>query len=902
MTAEQNRLDELHAGKADWRLFGPYLSDRQWGTVREDYSADGSAWTSFPHDEARSRAYRWGEDGLAGFCDAKQRLCLSLAMWNGADPILKERLFGLTNGQGNHGEDVKENYWFLDAVPSGSWQRMLYKYPQREFPYDELVRVNAARSKAEREFELLDTGIFDDDRYFDVFVEYAKGDVDDVLMRIEVINRGPEKATIHLLPTVVWRNTWSWTAGAVTPVIRANGTSAATLHDGGLPEMKLEFDGAPTLLFTNNDTNVERLSGIARAGRHFKDGINDFIVDGRTDAVSPDGSGTKVSGWYKLELGPQESRCVRVRLSATNAKGGFETFDSVVAKRKSEADEFYAEIQRDIADPQLREIQRQAWAGLLWTQQSYLYEVRTWLTGDSAMPPPPAARKHGRNSDWGHLDNHTIFCMPDSWEYPWYASWDLGFHCVALAQIDAANAKHQLFSLLFDRSMHPNGQIPAYEWAFGDVNPPVQAWAALRIFETDHARTGTPDLEFLRKVFHRLLLNFTWWVNRKDADGRHLFAGGFLGLDNVGVFDRSSKLPLNAELQQADGTAWMGMFALNMMHIAVELSLHDGVYQDMAMKFFEHFLEIASAMADFAGTGAGLWNEEDGFYYDQLRFPSGETVPLRVQSIVGLLPLTAVHVMHPETLNRLPLFKARIEKVLRERPDLANLVSHWSQPGQGDQRLFSLLRGHRMKCLLRRMLDETQFLSDFGVRSMSRALENDPYVFWHGQESLSVRYTPGESTTAAFGGNSNWRGPVWFPVNYLLIESLLNFHSYYGDEFLVECPVGSGKMVTLAQAAETVGQRLVALFRMDASGVRPSLGDHRKMQVDSRFNNYILFHEYFDGNTGRGCGASHQTGWTSMVAPLISKFFSSPRITAAPSASAALTSAAPLASARNPSA
>ncbi len=876
MTAEQTRLDDLHAGRAAWRRFGPFLSDRQWGTVREDYSPDGSAWEYFTHDQARSRAYRWGEDGIAGFCDNEQLLCLSLALWNGQDSILKERYFGLTNSQGNHGEDVKECYWFLDAVPSGAWQRMLYKYPQRSFPYDELVRVNASRSTLEREFELLDTGIFDDDRYFDVVVDYAKAGVCDILMRVEVFNRGPEPATIHILPTALFRNTWSWTAGADRPTMSADGSRISIRHSQ-LPQMTLQFDGSPELLFCENETNVERLSGQPRDSRSFKDGIQDAVVDGAASHVNATKTGTKMSAHYTVEIPAGKSHVIRARLSDALPKDAFADFDSCMTTRKSEADEFYASKQQNVSDPDLRKVQRQAWAGLLWNQQTYIYDVRTWLSGDSAMPPPPESRKSGRNADWQHFDNQFVYCMPDSWEYPWFASWDLAFHCVALADIDAEEAKSQLSHLMIDRSMHPNGQIPAYEWAFGDVNPPVHAWAALRIYEVDLARTGKSDDEFLRKVFHRLLLNFTWWVNRKDSDGHNLFAGGFLGLDNVGVFDRSAKLPAGAQLQQADGTAWMGMFALNMLRIAIELSARDPVYQDMASKFFEHFLAIASAMADFAGTGKGLWDDTDKFYYDQLRMPSGETMPMRIQSIVGLLPLTAVQVMDSQQLDRLPLFKRRLERVFKTRPDLANLVSHWNQGRGGDQRLFSLLRGHRMKCLLKRMLDEGQFLSEFGVRSMSRALEKDPYVFWHDGQGLSVRYTPGEGSTDAFGGNSNWRGPIWFPVNYLLIESLLRFHQYYGDDFKIECPVGSNRLVTLADAAQEVASRLIALFRQNERGERPSLGDHQKMQADPHFKDHVLFHEYFDGNTGRGCGASHQTGWTALVAHLISQFGSLPQ-------------------------
>ncbi|MSR28947.1 MAG: glucosidase [Phycisphaerales bacterium] len=870
MNAEQRRLDEQAAGTANWRMFGPYLSDRQWGTVREDYSKIGDAWQSFPHDHARSRAYRWGEDGIAGFCDERQLLCLSLALWNGVDPILKERYFGLGNGEGNHGEDVKECYWFLDALPSGAWQRMLYKYPQRAFPYDELVRVNAARGNLEREFELLDTGVFDDDRYFDVFVEYSKGAVDDILMRIEIVNRSGLAAPIHVLPCASFRNTWAWTNSPDRPrFVRLDG--AVSVSHPLLPPMRLEFDGTPEIHYCENETNVERLNGLPRQGRTFKDGINDRVVSGSMDAVNADQSGTRVAAHYSLTIPANGSAVVRLRLSPRAALSGFTDFDAIAARCAGEAEEFYAAKQSSVTDPELRAIQRQAWAGLLWSQQVYTYSVREWLAGDSAMPKPPVQRLRGRNAEWIHLDNHEVYCMPDSWEYPWYASWDLAFHCVALAEIDPTEAKRQLLLLMTDRSMNSNGQIPAYEWALGDVNPPVHAWAAVAIFELERSQTGEGDRSFLRRAYHRLLLNFTWWVNRKDVDGRNLFAGGFLGLDNIGVFDRSAALPSGAVLQQADGTAWMGTFALNMMRISVELALEDPIYQDLAMKFFTHFLDIASAMADFAGTGEGLWDDQDKFYYDRLRFPSGETETLRIQSIVGLLPLLAVQVMQPSDISRLPRFAAGIEEVFATRPDLAELVSHWSVAGEGDQRLLSLLRGHRTKCLLRRLLDEKQFLSPYGIRSMSRALEDNPYVLWHNGTSFSVRYAPAESMTDSFGGNSNWRGPIWMPVNFLLVEALLHFHDYYGDAFTIEFPLGSGSKITLSQAALEIVRRLIALFREGPDGTRPSLAEHPKLQRDPHFKGPCLFYEYFDGTTGRGCGASHQTGWTAMIARLISQ-------------------------------
>jgi len=867
-TAEHARLADADAGRAAWRRFGTFLADRQWGTVREDYSAEGAAWDSFPHDHARSRAYRWGEDGLAGFCDREQLLCLSVALWNGRDPILKERLFGLTNSQGNHGEDVKELYWFLDALPSGALARMLYKYPQRRFPYDELVRVNASRSKLEREFELLDTGVLDDDYYFDVEVEYAKAAPDDILMTVTITNRAPERASIHVLPTIVWRNTWTWTGSTERPVLRADGKDVLVQRSGWAP-MRARFDGSPELLFCENDTNIERLFGKPRDGRTFKDGIGDFVISGSQQCVASSRSGTKMSAHHVFDIPAGKSVTVRMRLHPDGSADAFKDFDGVRAARAKDADDYYGAVQHGIDDAELRLIQRQAWAGLLWSQQAYHFDVARWLDGDPGLPPPPDVRRKGRNAEWRHLENDGVYLMPDSWEYPWYAAWDLAFHCAALAPIDPVESKRQLLQLLGEGSMHSSGQVPAYEWALSDVNPPVHAWAVLRILECDRAAGRADDLDFLRSAFHRLLLNFTWWVNRKDMDGRNLFAGGFLGLDNVGVFDRSADLPAGATLQQADGTGWMGMFALNMMRLSVELSLHEPAYQDMAIKFFDHFLEIAGAMADFAGTGTGLWDETDRFYYDRLRFEDGSVLVMRLQSVVGLLPMTAVSVMDPRRIALAPVFAAHIERVFATHPDLAKLVSHWNVGGSGDLRLFSLLRGHRMKCLLSRMLDEKQFLSPFGVRSMSRTLEDNPFVFWNGGKTMDVRYSPSESITTTFGGNSNWRGPIWMPVNFLFIESLQQFHSYYGDEFKIECPVGSGRMVTLADAGREVANRLLQLFRKDAAGKRPCLGEHSKLQNDPHFNDKLLFHEYFDGNTGRGCGASHQTGWTAMVVWLI---------------------------------
>jgi hypothetical protein len=891
--AERARLEDDRLGRAPWRQWGTYLSDRQWGTVREDYSADGSAWDYFPHDHARSRAYRWGEDGIGGFCDSAQTLCMSLALWNGADPILKERLFGLTNAQGNHGEDVKELYWFEDALPSGAYQRMRYKYPQRPYPYDELVRVNASRSKLEPEYEVVDTGIFDDARYFDVSIEWAKRAPDDILMRVTVTNRGRDAATIHVLPHVWYRNTWSWDASAHRPSLAACGASAADVSHPSLAPFRVMFDGSPQLLFCDNDTNVERLYGQPRAGAFFKDGINDAVVHGQSDAVNRARIGTRMAAHHTATIAPGASVTFRMRMrpvdgaaarptkpaSGTGARKGapaadgadaFGDFDAVVAERRAEADAFYASLHHGSASTEACAVQRAAWAGLLWCRQFYAYDVRRWLDGDPAMPPPPASRRGARNSDWRHLDNAQVLCMPDSWEYPWYAAWDHAFHAVALAPVDAHDAKRQLEALLTDRFMHPSGALPAYEWNFDDCNPPVHAWAVWRTYQIERdANDGHGDIAFLQRTFNRLLINFTWWVNRKDATGRNVFSGGFLGLDNIGVFDRSAPLPDGVTLQQADATAHMGMFCLKMMRIAIELAMHGQPYQDMATKFFEHFLMIASAMAGVDGH-PGLWDEHEEFFYDRMRHPDGSDTPLRIQSIVGLIPLLSVEVLEPEMLERLPLFKERLEWFLAKRPDLASLVSRWNEPGRGERRLFSLLRGHRMKCLLRHALDESKFLSPHGIRSMSRALRDEPYVMWANGKSMSVRYEPAEGLSGLFGGNSNWRGPIWMPLNYLICESLEKFHQYYGDEFTVECPVGSGNQVTLRGVSREVAQRLLSLFIRGRDGLRPCEGQSELLQHDPHFRDLIRFHEYFCGDTGRGCGASHQTGWTALIARLAS--------------------------------
>jgi hypothetical protein len=872
VSAEKRRLEEDRLGSRPWKKWGPYLSERQWGTVREDYSPHGTAWDYFPHDHARSRAYRWGEDGLAGFSDDRQRLCLALALWNGKDPILKERLFGLTNGEGNHGEDVKEVYYYLDATPTHSYLKMLYKYPQAEFPYDLLVEENRRRGRDRPEFELLDTGIFDDDRYFDVFVEYAKAGPEDVLMQVTVYNRGPEEAVIHLLPQLWFRNTWSWKPEPRKPRLAVARPGAVAVGHPDLAEFTLHAEGDPALLFCDNETNVGRLYGSNGVKTFYKDAFHDYLVRGDRSAVNPEQTGTKATAHYLLKVPAHGSTRVRLRLADGPLTDPFLRFDDLVTQRQAEADAFYADLQAGIADEDTRAVQRQAFAGMIWSKQFFHYDVPGWLKGDPALPAPPAQRRHGRNSEWTHLNNADVLSMPDKWEYPWYAAWDLAFHMLPLALIDPEFAKSQLVLLTREWYMHPNGQLPAYEWDFGDVNPPVHAWAAWRVFQIDRKRRGDcGDPAFLERVFHKLLLNFTWWVNRKDAQGRNIFQGGFLGLDNIGVFDRSARLPGGGFVNQADGTSWMAMYCLNLMRIALELALHNPVYEDIATKFFEHFLHIAEAMTNMGGNehGVGLWDEEDQFYYDQLNLPDGRMITLRVRSMVGLIPLFAVETLEPEMLERLPDFKRRLKWFLSHRPDLARLVSRWEEPGRGERRLLSLLRGHRMKRLLRRMLDETEFFSDYGVRALSRRHREHPYTFTCHGTALTVNYRPAESDSGLFGGNSNWRGPIWFPVNYLIIESLQKFHHYYGDDFKVECPTSSGQFLTIGQIADELSRRLTRLFLRDESGRRPVLACHDKLHGDPHFRDYVLFHEYFHGDTGRGVGASHQTGWTGLVAKLL---------------------------------
>ena len=866
---EDSRLRADGVGVASWKYWGPYLSERQWGTVREDYSPYGSAWEYFPHDHARSRAYRWGEDGIGGFGDAEQRLCLAIALWNERDPILKERLFGLTNAEGNHGEDVKELYYYLDATPCHTYLRMLYKYPQAAFPYQNLLEENRRRGIGAPEYELIDTGVFDEERYFDVFIEYAQVEPGEILLRVTTHNRGPIMAPLHLLPTLWFRNSWSWTHDAARPLLTLGALARIDAHHESLGDLHLYADAQPTILFCDNESNLPRLFSAPASTPYPKDGINDFIVRGDAGTVNPAMRGTKAAACYRFDVPAAGSVQIRLRLSRESLARPFADFDDLFATRRQEADEFYAQLQHDVVGDDARLVQRQAFAGMIWSKQHYYLDVPLWLRGDPTQPPAPVERLRGRNSEWPHLNNADILSMPDKWEYPWYAAWDLAFHCLPLALIDPEFAKQQLVLLTREWYMHPNGQMAAYEWAFGDVNPPVHAWATWRVYQIDRKHnSGRGDLAFLERVFHKLMLNFTWWVNRKDAEGRNVFQGGFLGLDNIGVFDRSAQLPTGGHIDQSDGTSWMAMYSLNLMRIALELAQHNHVYEDIATKFFEHFLHIAEAMGAMGGVRVELWDQEDEFFYDVLHLPEGDQIKLKVRSMVGLIPLFAVETLEPELLDQLPEFKRRLEWFLAYRPDLAALVSHWNDKGRGNRRLLSLLRGHRMKCLLRRMLDESEFLSDYGVRALSRVHEQRPYVFRVEGNDLTVRYQPAESDSGLFGGNSNWRGPIWFPVNYLLIESLQKFHHYYGDDFKIECPVGTGQLLSLEEVAAELSARLTRLFLRSPTGERPVFGTKQLLQHNPHFRDYLLFYEYFHGNTGRGVGASHQTGWTGLVAKL----------------------------------
>ncbi|MEH2181607.1 MGH1-like glycoside hydrolase domain-containing protein [Nostoc sp.] len=876
MTQEEARLAADRERTAYWKRWGSYLSERQWGTVREDYSADGNAWEFFPHDHARSRAYRWGEDGIAGISDNHQRLCFAIALWNGEDAILKERLFGLTGNQGNHGEDVKEYYFYLDNTPTHSYMKYLYKYPQAAFPYNQLVEENRRRDRLAPEFELINTGIFDQDRYFDVFVEYAKASPDDILIQITAINRGPEAKTLHLLPTLWFRNTWSWTDNQQEKPwlkISQSNSDLSTIeaYHPCLETRWLYCNGTPELLFTENETNNQRLFGVNNASAYVKDGINNYVVNGQKTAVNPNRIGTKFAARYQLEIGAGETKTVQLRLSDTQnliAPFGSE-FDTIWQQRQREADEFY---QRICPLPMLEDrqnVQRQAFAGMLWSKQFYYYVAEQWLKGDPAGPPPPASRLGGRNHEWFHVFNDDILSMPDKWEYPWFAAWDLAFHVIPLSMIDPDFAKLQLSRLTREWYMHPNGQLPAYEWAFGDVNPPVHAWATWQVYQIEQKIYGRADKKFLESIFQKLLLNFTWWVNRKDFEGKNIFQGGFLGMDNIGVFDRSVQLPTGGYLQQADGTSWMAMYSLNMLTIALELAKENSTYEDIASKFFEHFLYIADAMNGVGDAEIALWDESDGFYYDALHSPNGNQFPMKVRSLVGLIPLCAVSILEPETLERLPGFKQRTQWFLKNRPDLTRNIACMQKQGVGERRLLAIVYADKLRRILEKMLDATEFFGAYGIRSVSKVHASAPYVLTVDNQEYRVDYEPAESTTGMFGGNSNWRGPIWFPINYLLLESLQKFYHYFGDDFKVECPTGSGQMMTLEEVSIELAQRLIQIFLADSSGRRPFYGGIEKFQTDPNWHDLILFNEYFHGDNGAGIGASHQTGWTGLIAKLI---------------------------------
>jgi hypothetical protein len=877
--AETARLHEARWSSVPWKKWGPYLSERQWGTVREDYSRDGNAWEYFSHDQARSRAYRWGEDGLAGVSDDRQLLCFSVALWNGRDPILKERLFGLTNTEGNHGEDVKEYYFYLDSTPTHSYMKYLYKYPQATFPYDDLVRTNKLRNRSDMEYELLDTGVFDGDRYFDVFVEYAKNTPEDILIQISVCNRGPEASTLHVLPTLWFRNTWTWSSGAAKPILKeAPGvigarTIAATQADLGDRFLYCETD--VPLLFTENETNNDRIFGIPNASRYVKDGINNYVVSGKQDVINREMIGTKASAHYEVTIGAGTMATIWLRLSdhaPASMKEPFgNQFAETIRARRREADEFYRAITPDWVSEAATRVMRQALAGMLWSKQYFSYDVDKWLQEHGADPMRQGAPQI-RNCEWFHMMNENIISMPDKWEYPWYAAWDLAFHAIALSTVDVDFAKEQLHLLLQENFLHPTGQIPAYEWNFGDVNPPVQAWATIFLYRTEQALHGEGDIDFLKRSFRKLMLNFSWWVNRKDRFGKNLFEGGFLGLDNVGVFDRSASLPGGGYLEQADGTAWMALFCQNMMEIAVELACVDASYEDLVTRFLDHFLWIARAMNQVGPSG--MWDEEDGFYYDVLRLPDGGATRLKVRSMVGLLPLCATTVVEPWQRERVPHTTAIYCERIRHMPALLDSI-HPTGPGHrgvADRGIFALVKPERLRRILSRMLDENEFLSPYGIRALSRDHAKHPFVFTVQGHEYKVSYLPAESDSGMFGGNSNWRGPVWMPMNALLIRALLSFYLYYGDTFKVECPTGSGHPMNLFDVSKEITNRLIRIFLPGESGQRPVYGGTRKFQTDPHWKDYLLFYEYFHGDNGAGLGASHQTGWTGLIAKMIEFF------------------------------
>jgi hypothetical protein len=873
MTKELLRLAESRERKRHWKRWGPYLSERAWGTVREDYSREGNPWDYFSHEQARSRVYRWNEDGLAGICDRHQLICFALSLWNGSDSILKERLFGLTGKDGNHGEDVKEYYFYLDSTPTHSYMKYLYKYPQSAFPYAHLLEENRRRGRDQPEYELLDCGIFSEDRYFDVFVEYAKADIEDMLIRVSIVNRGPQAAPLWVLPTVWFRNTWSWGRDGMRPELHQADSAAIPTIELNHPRMQkrwLYSEGARELLFTENDTNSLRIFGIPNRSPFVKDGINEYVVNQAKGTVNPQRCGTKAAAYYRLAVAAGETAVLRMRLSNLEFKGNsaFDGFENTFALRQAEADEFYARVIPQGLSADAAAVMRQAFAGLLWSKQFYHYVVKDWLQGDPGSPSPPAERKAGRNREWAHLYNADIISMPDKWEYPWYAAWDLAFHCISLALVDPDFAKDQLTLMLREWYMHPSGQLPAYEWQLSDVNPPVHAWAAWRVYKIEKKLRGKSDRSFLKRIFHKLLLNFTWWVNRKDIDGMNVFQGGFLGLDNIGVFNRSDPLPTGGHIEQSDATSWMAMYTLNMLAIALELASEDADYEDVASKFWEHFIHIADAINHCGDDGVGLWDDADGFFYDVLKFPGGGKLPMRVRSMVGLIPLFAVEILEPDLLNRLPGFKRRLEWFIDNRPDLLGNMACMGVRGH-ERRLLSVANPAQLRRILRIMLDESEFLSPHGIRALSQHHRRSPYILTADGAEHRVDYEPSESSSGLFGGNSNWRGPVWFPLNYLLVESLQKFHHYLGDDFKVEFPTGTGTMMTLREIAAELSRRLTGIFLRDEHGRRPVFGALEKFRSDPHWRDLVLFHEYFDGESGVGLGASHQTGWTALVTKML---------------------------------
>ncbi|MBP6386239.1 MAG: glucosidase [Pseudarcicella sp.] len=868
--AEKIRINSREDNKG-WKKWGPYLAERQWGTVREDYSHNGDAWNATTHEMARSKAYRWGEDGIAGISDNKQFLCFSLALWNHNDRILKERFFGLTGNESNHGEDVKELYYYLDSTPTHSYMKMLYKYPIAAFPYDKLISESRKRNREQPEYELIDTGVFDKNEYFDVFIEYAKADEQDVLIKITAHNRSKKDAPLTFLPTLWFRNTWSWGYDKYNfkPHMQAVAANHVAVDHTVVGKMNLYADNADELLFCENETNYKKNYNFANPTPYVKDGINNYIVDKDKSGINPAKKGSKMSAKFSKIVKAGESVTIKLRLVDHTISEPFGGFDDIFQKRIREADLFYQNLQKDVDDKERLNLQRQAYAGMLWSKQWYYYNVNEWIKGDPSMPQPDQYRKYSRNAGWQHMYAANILSMPDKWEYPWFAAWDLAFHTIPLARLDPAFAKRQLAVVLREYYMHPNGQIPAYEWSFSDVNPPVHAWATWKVYEIDKEINGKGDIVFLERIFQKLLLNFTWWVNLKDEGGNNIFGGGFLGMDNIGVFDRSATLPTGGHLEQADGTGWMAMYSLNMLRIACEIALERPVYQDMASKFFEHFLHIAGALQDLGGEKVNLWDEEDQFYYDALHKGDGSTMLLKIRSMVGLIPLFAVEILTPEMLEKLPDFKRRVEWVLKNRPDLGSLISRWYEPGKGENRLLAILRGHRMKMLMKRMFDTNEFLSDYGIRSLSKFHKENPYEFRLNNDVFSVAYTPAESTGSMFGGNSNWRGPIWMPMNYLLVDSLMKFSEYYGNNYEVEYPTNSGNMVSLKEASTLLSNRLINIFVKDNKGQKPMNGGDKKQNEDPYFKDLNLFYEYFDGDTGKGLGAAHQTGWTGLVAELI---------------------------------